>query len=61
MEAKMLVDFNEHIRKGDAPPKGREAHFVKIGLAEKVEKAPAATPPVVKKPAPKKPAAKKKP
>ncbi len=34
----MLVDFNEHIKKGDAPPKGREAHFVKVGLAAKVEK-----------------------
>lgn len=32
---RMLVDYNEHIRKGDAPPKGLEEKFVKAGLAER--------------------------
>ena len=37
MNARMLVDLNERIRRGDAPPKGQEARFVRAGLAEEVE------------------------
>lgn len=44
MKTKMLVDFNESVKKGDPAPKGREAHFVKIGLAEKVAPPPPPSP-----------------
>jgi hypothetical protein len=42
MPAKMIVDLSEKIRKGDAPPKGQEARYVRAGLAKEVDAAPAA-------------------
>lgn len=36
MKAEMLVRYNSEIDKGDAPPEGQEARFVRAGLAEYV-------------------------
>lgn len=37
MPFRMKTDLNSKIRKGDAPPKGQEARFVRAGLAEEYE------------------------
>lgn len=53
----MLIDLNEHIKKGDEPPEGDEKRFIRAGIAEEVK--PAKKVPARKKAAPKKKAAKK--
>lgn len=57
MKARMLIDLNEHIKKGDEPPEGDEKRFIRAGIAEEVK--PAKKVPARKKAAPKKKAAKK--